>query len=147
MESELARLISPIPGRAHAAMPSKPEHNPAKPGPEGAPTLSWSILLARWTRFAQAALALPEDASGDAWRASVESIIALQAVTFALGDLHLLPVDERALSVDRAGVLIVKHERALTRAWHNQAPPPSVRELIDDARRALGAARHALSAR
>ncbi len=125
-------------------MNTMPEHNPNIDGPapdSGTPVLSWAVLLARWTRFAQTAVALPADDQGAAWRNSIPSIITLQAVTFALADLLLLPVDERPLAVDRAGVLITTHTRDLTIAWRAQDMPQGVQEIIDDAKRTHAAAK------
>ena len=67
--------------------------------------------------FAKSALALPQDATGDALRQSVPDIIMLQAVTCALRDLGDLSADERALGLDRAELLIEKHAEALARRW------------------------------
>ncbi|MCA9294259.1 MAG: hypothetical protein KDA20_10635 [Phycisphaerales bacterium] len=82
---------------------------------------------------------------GAAWKASVESIIALQAVTFALGDLMLLPTAERPLAVDRAGVLLARHEEALQAAWQGQDVPAAVAEVLADATAAYQAAKALLS--
>ena len=45
--------------------------------------LTWTGLLTQWVQFAQATLALPDEAEGPRWRASTPAIINLQAVTFA----------------------------------------------------------------
>jgi hypothetical protein len=102
--------------------------------------LTWAALLSRWVEFAQAAVALPDDAEGEAWRASVPAIINLQAVTFALGEVAELPADERALGLDRAAILIRRGATDLNGAWRGEPMPERVRELIEDARAALRAA-------
>ncbi|HRP64065.1 MAG TPA: hypothetical protein PK400_12270, partial [Phycisphaerales bacterium] len=63
--------------------------------------LTWTGLLSQWVRFAQSAPALPKNAEGERWRAAVPSVIALQAVTFALNDLARLPVADRAHARDK----------------------------------------------
>jgi hypothetical protein len=105
--------------------------------------LTWTGLLAQWVRFAQASLALPDDAdgSGSRWRASVPAIINLQAVTFALADLDRLAADELALALDKAEILISDNERLLAAIW-NAGMTPSLREICDDARATLDAAKH-----
>ena len=102
--------------------------------------LTWTALLSRWIEFAQASLALPDDATGEAWRRSVPHVINLQAVTFALGDLATLPPEERGLARDKAEVLIDRSEHGLRDVWSLEALPPSLAEILDDARLALHAA-------
>ncbi|MBX3363439.1 MAG: hypothetical protein KF866_01630 [Phycisphaeraceae bacterium] len=103
--------------------------------------VTWAALLAHWTHFAQASLALPDTQAR--WKHAVPDIIALQAVTFAAADLDTLPNDERALGVDRAEVLLGKHVAAVHALWHGQMLPDALRELIDDARLAVTRARSA----
>lgn len=102
--------------------------------------MTWSGLLARWIEFAQASLALPRDATGDAWRASVPHIINLQAVTFALGDVGSLSPADRPVALDKAEVLIDSSEKALLSHWVAGDLPPLLAEVIADSRVALGAA-------
>ncbi|HYE02951.1 MAG TPA: hypothetical protein VD963_06925 [Phycisphaerales bacterium] len=115
----------------------------------GQAALTWAALLAHWTDFARASLALPAGAEGDRWRAAAAPIIGLQAVTFALGDLDRLAgadhagAGERAVALDRAEVLVRRHGRELEALWAGSEMPALVRELADDARAALEAARHA----
>ncbi|MCB1281926.1 MAG: hypothetical protein KDB18_10425, partial [Salinibacterium sp.] len=104
--------------------------------------ITWAGLLARWTDFAQASLALPDDADGNAWKASVPSIIELQAVTHALGELDELEDDDRPAAIDRAEVTCQKAARELYRVWDNQ-PPQQIEEIIDDARAMFEAASNA----
>ena len=114
--------------------------------------LTWPALLAHWTAFAQASLALPKDANGERWRASVASIIGLQAVTFALGDLDRLghgdpaapraeEEGERALALDKADILIRTHAAELHQTWRGEPLHAELDTIIADARAALGAAR------
>ena len=104
--------------------------------------LTWAGLLAQWTAFARASLALPRNAEGARWRAAVAPIVELQAVTFALGDLvRLKDSGERALGLDRAEILIRKDELALRELWGNDPMPIEVSRLTADAHAALSAAR------
>lgn len=111
----------------------------ASGGGEEKSALSWSVLLAKWTQFAQSATALPEEGDMGRWKRSVSAVIGLQAVTFALGEINELARDERALALDRAGVLIDRHEEELDGVW-GDARAEEIDELIGDARRALGMA-------
>lgn len=101
--------------------------------------LDWAALLGKWMEFARAAVALPAGAEGKRWRGSIVHIIALQAVTHALAEVGLLDAADRAVALDRAEILIEKHAGALGEVW-KASPPAEVVALIDDARRALGAA-------
>jgi hypothetical protein len=100
-------------------------------------TLTWTALLAKWMDFAKASLALPEDDEGDRWRASVPSVINLQAVTFALADLAQVEPADRPHARDKAEVLIRQSARALQEAWRGVPMPASLLEMADDARTAL----------
>jgi hypothetical protein len=117
--------------------------------------LTWAALLGRWTALAQTSLALPATPEGDRWRQSVPSIVALQAVCMALGDdagLARLAPDERALRVDRAGLLIAHHTAMLGAIWRTTDGPtaapvalhPELASLLDDARAAHARAGSAL---
>lgn len=106
--------------------------------------LTWAGLLARWTAFAQASVALPRTGEGEKWRAAVPGIIALQAVTFALAEAAGLAAPERALARDRAGVLIERHAGEFARLWpvgagaagRESGLPAALAELLADARAA-----------
>jgi hypothetical protein len=100
-------------------------------------------LLAKWTDFARAAVALPKDACGERWRSAVVPIISLQAITQALGELDLLAADERALALDRAEVQSRADAQALHAIWRGEEMPEAVIELIDDARLAVQSGRDA----
>ncbi|MGP1310526.1 MAG: hypothetical protein ACTS27_10045, partial [Phycisphaerales bacterium] len=116
-------------------------HDPANPDPLPLSAMTWAAMLARWTEFARASVAFPKDAPGERWRASVAPVIGLQATAFALGDIDSLPADERALGLDRAGVLVRAHAGELHRVWAGEAMPDALREVVDDAQRALTLAR------
>ncbi len=106
--------------------------------------LTWAVLLGRWVEFAGAAVGLPDDAAGRLWRESVADVIGLQAVWFALQHLDELEEGERALGLDRAGVLVGRHVAALRVRWGGEggdALPAMVAELIDEAEAALAEAR------
>lgn len=101
---------------------------------------TWPALLAHWLAFAQASLAFPQNPQGDRLRAAVPSIINLQAVTFALAELHLLPTADRPPAIDKAAHLIDQHAAVLTGLF---APDPNgeIDTLIADARAVLQAVR------
>ncbi len=101
--------------------------------------LTWTGLLTQWVNFAQASLAIPVEADGPRWRASVPAIINLQAVTFALGDLDRLPRDEQALAIDKAELIIKFAKRELSEIWNTGGPGPMIAEIMEDASLALHA--------
>ncbi|MEX0887737.1 MAG: hypothetical protein WD009_15000 [Phycisphaeraceae bacterium] len=103
--------------------------------------LTWAALLAQWVEFARGAIGLPDDEAGRRLRDAVPDIIMLQAVWFALERLDELDDEQRALGIDRAGVLVERHAAALHRRWVDDPMPPQVVELIEDAERALNKAR------
>lgn len=98
-------------------------------------------MLGRWTDLARASLALPRGAEGDRWRAATPGIIGLQAVTYALGDLAALSAEERAVGIDRAEILIRRHEAELAALWDGSDMHPELAALVADARAALAGAR------
>ena len=103
--------------------------------------LTWAVMLGRWVEFAKAAVALPGDEMGGRWRAVVPDVICLQAVWFALQHLEDLAADERALGLDRAGVLVERHAGALRSRWGGgDEMPEMLAELIEEAEAALAAA-------
>ena len=95
--------------------------------------LTWAALLGRWLDFARSAVALPDDATGRAWKASVPAIIGLQAITLALGEADRLDADQRALGLDRARILIDRYTGQLHQAFGDEPLHPMLVELIDDA--------------
>ncbi len=99
--------------------------------------LTWAALLGRWIEFAQAAVALPDDVQGRAWKRSVPDIIGLQAVTMALGEADQLEADQRALGLDRARILIERHTQNLHALFDPQPLHPMLAELIADAHAAV----------
>lgn len=102
--------------------------------------LTWSSLLSQWVRFAQSAPALPKNAEGERWRAAVPSVIALQAVTFALKDIARLPAADRAHARDKADMMIRDHAAKLMSIWQGDAMPNAVQEMLADADDALSCA-------
>jgi len=117
-------------------MTHQPPGDPHAPQPVDR-YVSWATLLAKWTAFARASVALPETDEGRAWRESVPPVITLQAVAYALGELERLEPDERSLAVDRARVLVEQAEGTLAGIWGTAGLPGQVRELVGDARAAL----------
>lgn len=102
--------------------------------------LTWATLLGRWLDFARASVALPKDAQGLRWKASVAPVITLQAITFALGQLNDLPEDERAFGLDRAEILLRQESGNLNTTWRGEPMAPAILELMSDAARALRSA-------
>jgi hypothetical protein len=109
--------------------------------PASSSALTWAALLAKWTEFARASVALPRDAQGERWRGAVPSIIALQACVQALGEVGSLSRAERAVALDKAALLVRTHAAELHALWKGEALPAAVGELIDDAGLALRATR------
>lgn len=107
------------------------------PGEEsdgGAPSLvTWAALLAHWTRFAQSAVALPRDGEGARWRQCVPDVIALHAVTLACAGLDDLPEGERALGLDRAGLMVRRHAGNIHEAWRGEPLPEGLQALENEA--------------
>ena len=95
--------------------------------------LTWAALLGRWVEFAQSAVALPDDASGRAWKAAVPAIIGLQSLAMALRHADELDEAERALGIDRARVGIERYTDSLREAFGDEPLHPMVDELIMDA--------------
>lgn len=112
----------------------------------GERAMTWAALLAKWVELAGAAAALPERGSGARWRRAVAPIIALQAVTHAMGELHELDGAERAVGLDRAEIMLREREHELRLIWSHEALPPPLQELIGDARTAIDAARRRTTA-
>ncbi|RMH14119.1 MAG: hypothetical protein D6695_02150 [Planctomycetota bacterium] len=103
--------------------------------------ISWSALLARWTEFAQSALALPQNEEGNRWRDAVPHVISLQAITHALAELPTVDHAEIPLALDRAEIAIRDAASGLDRIWSGLALPTEALELLEDARLALRSAR------
>lgn len=100
--------------------------------------MTWAALLAHWVEFARSSLALPDDAQGRAWKAAVPDIIGLQAVAMALGETNRLSAAEKSLGLDRARVLLERHEEHLQRLFPGLDHPLLV-ELLADVKRAIAA--------
>ncbi len=106
---------------------------------ESAPlsTETWASLLGRWIEFAQVSVVLPSDGDGRRWRSAIPSIIEVQAITFALRDLAVLPREDRDVARARAGVVLEQASGRIHDIWRGLALPESVFELIEEARRTL----------
>ncbi|MFP4144890.1 MAG: hypothetical protein ACOCTI_04710 [Phycisphaeraceae bacterium] len=107
--------------------------------------LTWAALLGQWVEFARRAVGLPETDEGQRMRDSVPDVIMLQAVWCALREIGDLPPAERAIGLDRAGVLIERHSEALRQRWEGEAMPDALAELIGDAEAALSKAERSRS--
>ncbi len=105
-------------------------------------SLTWAGLLARWTEFAQASVALPDDEAGGQWKAAVPAIIELQAITHALSELDALADADRPAALDRAELTCQSAAKSLYTIWFSE-PPTEIEEIIDDARAMFEAASNA----
>lgn len=94
--------------------------------------LTWAVLLAKWTEFAGSAVALPRSGETGLIRQSVTDIIALQAVWFSLRQMDELSDAERALGIDRAGVLIGRHRAAIQARFAGKDLPEGLESLLQD---------------
>lgn len=103
-----------------------------QPEPLDPDRLTWAVLLARWTDFARSAVALPEDGELGLVRRSVTDIITLQAVWFALRQMDELDEEERAMGLNRAGLLIERHRDAIEKRFAGYALPEGLVSLLDD---------------
>ena len=110
--------------------------------PESSP-ISWAALVAKWTEFAQASVALPDDGEGGRWKRAVPHVIALQSTTMALGELDAVDDADRPLALDRAEIACREATQALNALWTGEPLPEQVNELIGDARVAFEAAANA----
>lgn len=108
--------------------------------------LTWAALLGAWSEFARSALALPAEGEGGRWRSAVASVVALQAVTHALGELHRVAPADRSVAIDRAEVLVRSHASALRSIWAGLPLPGEAGELVEDASAAIARARSAWGA-
>ncbi len=103
--------------------------------------VTWSLLLAKWTEFAKASTVLPDEGDGGRVKRHVAAIIGLQAVACALGEADELASDERSAALDLAAVQIRVFAQELNEAWRGEPMPEGLVELMDDAKKALVAAR------
>lgn len=95
---------------------------------------TWSALLAHWTEFARASVALPDEGEGGRWKRAVPHVIALQAMAMALAELDRIDDSERAVALDRAEITCRDAAGAIHELWRGEPVPELVVELIDDSR-------------
>ncbi|MEQ8770394.1 MAG: hypothetical protein RIB60_07790 [Phycisphaerales bacterium] len=114
-----------------------------EPAREGPDITTWSALLAHWTEFARASVALPDEGEGGRWKRAVPHVIALQATTMALGELDRLDDAERPVALDRAEITCRDATGAIHDLWRGEPVPELVSELIDDSRVAFERAANA----
>jgi hypothetical protein len=110
-----------------------PEPRPDSPSQD----LSWPLLLAKWTEYAKAAVALPTTEQGNRDRDSVPAVIALQSICFALSEIHRLPTDERLLGIERAEYIVRERSAELDQIWRGHPMPEAMLDLLTDARHAV----------
>ncbi|MEE2720097.1 MAG: hypothetical protein VX727_09965 [Planctomycetota bacterium] len=99
-------------------------------------SLSWAALLGRWLDLAAASTALTDAQHGPQWRASIPSLVTLQAVVFALGEFDRLDEDERPVALDRSEVLVDEARTQLEECWPDGLPEV-LADAITDARDAV----------
>lgn len=114
-----------------------PNHAPKPRSDSPSRDLSWPLLLAKWTEYAKAAVALPTTEQGNRERDSVPAVIALQAICFALGEVHRLPTDERLLGIERAEYIVRERSTQLDQIWRGHPMPDAMLDLLTDARHAI----------
>ena len=105
------------------------------PAPERIAT--WEALLAGWTEFARASVALPDSREGERWREAVAPIISVSAITHAINDISRLPAPERGVGLDTARVQLRTNITELHALWSGEPLPGEVALLIDEARDAM----------
>ncbi len=103
-------------------------------------TLTWAILLGRWKDFAAASLALPELGEQGRWKQAVPHVIALQAVTHALGEIGELDLPDIPLALDRAALAVREDVLAMHAIWGDEPLAVEAAEICDDAESALALA-------
>jgi hypothetical protein len=99
--------------------------------------LTWTVLLSRWMEFAKSSVALPKTGESGRVRRAVPALIGLQAVTYALAEVPILPPDEQSFAKDRAEILIKKHAAELHAIWEGEPLPPAIEECVSDAMASL----------
>lgn len=104
---------------------------------------TWAALLAHWTEFARASVALPDDGEGGRWKRAVAPVITLQACAMALAELDRVDDAERPLALDRAEIACRDATRTLHELWRGDPLPELLDELIQDARIAFEGAANA----
>jgi len=115
---------------------------PSEPSENASRLLGWSAMLAKWTEFAQASVALPKDQDGPRWKACVPPIISMQAIVAALGELDQLPRAHRPVAIDAADALLREQLVLVHEAWSGELIPESISDLIEESRQAVFDARH-----
>ncbi len=101
------------------------------------------MLLAKWTDFAKASVALPEGGEAGRIKQAVPALIGLQGVTAALDEVDQLAPKERAAGLDMAEVLIRQYAGQINEIWRGVSLHEGVEEFITDARTAIEEARRA----
>lgn len=99
------------------------------------------MLLAKWTKLAQEAVALPDDGDGGRVKRALPAIIGVNAVACAMREIDLLPEGERALGIDKGEVLLRTYAAQIHEQWRGDALHDAVQEMIVDAQRAMAAAK------
>jgi hypothetical protein len=95
--------------------------------------LTWTVLLSRWMEFAKSSVALPPGGESGRIRRAVPALVGLQAVTYALAEVPILPRDEQSFARDRAEILIKKYAATLHAIWQGETLPEAVDESVSDA--------------
>jgi hypothetical protein len=104
---------------------------------------TYEALLVHSVSVASAARALPENDQGDRLRGSLPAMLAIQAVTLALANLHRLPEDQYAVGQDLAEVELRTRARELNELWRTHAMPDEMLDLMRLCHEAIARTRNA----
>jgi len=110
----------------------------------GGDAFTWAALLARWMDLAKAAVAMDQGGGGGSlpgggWRRGVPALITFEALSHAMGQLGMLPPDERSFALDQAVVLLEARRADLEDAF--EEAPNVIAEAEAAAVRAIERAR------
>ncbi len=120
----------------------------------GADAFTWATLLARWMDLARAAVALERlgesgvgpgqmdqlgGSEGRGWRQGMPALITFEALAHAMGQLEMLPADERSFALDQAVVLLESRRSDLEDAF--EIMPDAIAQSESNAVRAIEQAR------
>ena len=104
---------------------------------------TYEALLVHSVSVASAARVLPANDEGDRLRGSLPAMLAIQAVTLALANLHRLPEGQYAVGQDMAEVELRTRARELNELWRTHAMPDEMLELMQSCREAIARTRNA----
>jgi len=104
--------------------------------------MTWTALLAYWMDLARAARAFDAAPTGP-WQQAMPALITFEALARCLPHIQALPVEERAVALDKAGVLLEARRADVEDAFDMQ--PDVLAEADASADAAIAAARQSLT--